>query len=278
MSATGLSLTPEVFTILSGLIEERVGIHYGPGDRDLVAHKVSGRALDAGFDSLLDYYYFLRYDPSSQREFQALVDELVVGETYFFREQEQLAVLVDSFVEPLVRAGIRARIWCAACATGEEPLTLAMILANRGLLEACRVVASDVSRRALERAKAGKFGSRALRRVPPAEFAQRWLREEDGVIQVDPELVQTIDWRQVNLCDAAAVKSIGPCDAIICRNVLIYFRDKTITRILTSFLDLLPVGGTLLVGVSESLLRFGGTLACEERQNVFMYRKREEQP
>ena len=107
MSGAGLTLTPEVFTILTSLIEERVGLHYSAADRELVGYKISARALEAGFDSLLDYYYYLRYDPESQGEFEALVDSLVVNETYFFREYEQLVVLVDSVIGPKVRAGRR---------------------------------------------------------------------------------------------------------------------------------------------------------------------------
>ena len=82
--------------------------------------------------SLLDYYYFLRYDDDGKVELERLVEALLVHETYFFRELEPLQVLVEHFVEPLVKQGMRPRIWCAACATGEEPLTLAMLLASAG--------------------------------------------------------------------------------------------------------------------------------------------------
>jgi chemotaxis protein methyltransferase CheR len=278
MSVTSLTLTPEVFTILVGLIEERVGLHYSPLDLELVGHKLSARALDAGFDSLLDYYYFLRYDPKSEEEFDALIDSLVVNETYFFREYEQLVVLVDSVLAPRIEAGVRPRVWCAACSTGEEPLTLAMILAERGLLDSCRIVASDVSRRALERAKRGAFGERALRRLPPDAVASRWLTKEPGRILVSASLREAIDWRRINLLDRSAIDRVGACDAIICRNVLIYFRDETTREVLDSLRRTLVPGGTLLVGVSESLLRFGESLACEERGNVFLYRRRDNEP
>ncbi len=78
-----LELTPPLFAIFSSLIEERVGLCYGPQDRDLLASKLSSRAQERGFESLLDYYYFLRYDPESAQELEELTDNLVVNETFF---------------------------------------------------------------------------------------------------------------------------------------------------------------------------------------------------
>jgi chemotaxis protein methyltransferase CheR len=276
MTSAVLSLTPEVFAILAALIEERLGLHYSLADRELLSYKVSTRAIEAGFDSLLDYYYYLRYDPASGEEFDALIDALVVGETYFFREYDQLQALVDTVVEPLVRREVRPRIWSAACSTGEEPLTLAMMLADRGLLTHCSLIASDVSRRALERARSGRFGVRALRQLPPGGIHERWLVETDGRPMVRPGLAERIDWRRINLLNAAAVATVPMCDVIVCRNVLIYFRDQTTERVVANLTSRLTDGGVLLVGVSESLLRFGGDLICEERSGVFLYRRRAE--
>lgn len=269
-----LPLRPEVFAILSALIEERSGVYYAPDDRDLLADRVSTRALDAGFESLLDYYYFLRYDDPGGAEFDTLLDALVVNETYFFREFDQLVALVDGFLAPAVRAGARPRFWSAACATGEEPLTVAMLLAERGLLDAVDLVASDVSRRALDRAQRGEFGARALRQGAPASLTRRWLEgSPGGPLRARPELAAAIDWRRINLADPAQVASVGPCDVIACRNVLIYFRDATVRRVVDTLGSVLKPGGALFVSVSESLLRLGTGLHCEERLGAFFYRK-----
>src|SRR3954447_8337457 len=119
-----LAASRSVFAILSALVEERAGLHYGSGDQEIFLEKVAVRAAETGFDSLLDYYYYLRYDPGGEAEIEKLIDALVVNETYFFRELQPLRVLVERFVAPAVRAGHRPRIWSAPCATGEEPLTL----------------------------------------------------------------------------------------------------------------------------------------------------------
>ncbi len=169
-----LPISPQIFAIFSALIAEKIGIHYDAGDRELLGDKLAVRALDAGFDSLLDYYYFLRYDPAGAAEMDALIDALVVGETYFFRELAQLEVAVSELIAPRVAAGGRPRIWSAACSSGEEPFTIAMLLAERGLRDKVDLVASDISPRALSRARAGVFGPRSLRsNAPPPPFAGR---------------------------------------------------------------------------------------------------------
>ncbi|WP_164019914.1 CheR family methyltransferase [Pyxidicoccus trucidator] len=271
---SSLPMSPQVFAILAALIEQRAGLHYGPEDRDLLADKVAARALDAGFDSLLDYYYFLRYDPAGPEALDSLVDSLLVHETYFFREPLPVSVLVTDVLVPAVRAGRRPRVWCAACSTGEEPLTLAMMLADQGILADVELVASDLSPRALERARTGEHNLRSLRALPPG-VEGRWMEVREGRPHVKPELVAAVDWRRVNLVDAAAVAALGAFDAILCRNVLIYFRDDTARRVVELLTRALVPGGQLLVGTSESLMRFGTALSCEERRGAFFYTKAE---
>ncbi|HVK64076.1 MAG TPA: protein-glutamate O-methyltransferase CheR [Polyangium sp.] len=269
-------MSPQVFAILGALIEEKLGIHYGPLDKDLLGDKVALRAVEAGFDSLLDYYYYLRYDPAGEAEFDALADVLVVGETYLFREIDQLEALVHDVLVPLAEAGgtRKLRIWSAACATGEEPYSIAMFLAARGLLDRVEIVATDLSTRSLAAARAGEYGPRALRsqvKVPP--FAWRWMQKNGERIVVNEEIRRAVDFRRINLLDGDSIGKLGLFDVIVCRNVLIYFQDSTVRRVIDMLTGALVPSGTLLVGVSESLLRLGTTLRCEERGGAFVYRK-----
>ena len=268
----GLVLTDPLFAIWSALIEERTGIHYSPNDRELLQSKLESRASEAGFESLLDYYYFLRYDAASAAELDALVDALVVNETYFFREAAQLRALCDTVIAPIVARGDRPRIWCAACSTGEEPLTLAMMLAERKILSRVDIVASDIAVRVLARIKEGTYGQRSMRALP-AGVVGKWLEVVDGRARVAREIFDVVDWRRVNLTDAAAVSALGTFDAILCRNVLIYFSDETVRQVVSTLSNSLRPASPLLVGASESLLRFGTLLRCEERDGAFFYMK-----
>ncbi|NBD09972.1 CheR family methyltransferase [Corallococcus silvisoli] len=267
-----LPLSPQVLAILAMLIEQRAGLHYGLEDRELLAEKLSTRAIDAGFDSLLDYYYFLRYDPKGTEALDALVEALLVHETYFFREPQALEVLVDELLVPQVRAGRRPRVWCAACSTGEEPLTLAMLLDARGVLGDVSLLATDLSARALERARTGEHNLRCMRALPQG-VEGRWLDVVNGRPRVRPELVAAVEWRQLNLVDTADFPPPESCDAVLCRNVLIYFQDATARRVVDGITRTLKPGGHLLVGTSESLMRFGTALRCEERRGAFFYGK-----
>ena len=267
-----LPLSPQVFAILSALIEELTGLHYDLQERELLAERVSARALERGFDSLLDYYYFLRYDPAAAAEMAALAEALVVNETYFFRELPALKLITDQLVPELLASGVRPRIWCAASSTGEEPLTLAMLLDEGGLLDQVSIVASDISGRALDHAKAGLYRRRSLRALPKGVVG-RWLDGDEDGMRVAPHIARAVDWVQLNLVDDERVTKLGPFDVILCRNVLIYFRDRTIEQVVGRLAQRLNPNGYLFVGTSESLLRFDVPFSCEEQRGCFYYRK-----
>ncbi len=267
-----LPMSPQVFSILSAVVSDHAGLSFDQDHAGIFAEKVAARAVESGFESLLDYYYFLRYDAAGKAELDALVEALVIGETYLFRELRSLQTAVSRFVLPAIRRGRRPRVWCAACATGEEPHTLALLLAHEGVLDHVDIVATDISRAALERARTGRFSARALRgAVPP--FAIPWLEVGPREVAARARLTQAIDWRRLNLMDGDAIAELGTFDVVLCRNVLIYFDEPTARRVIDRLSARLEPGGALVVGVSESLLRFGTTLTCEEYGGVFVYKK-----
>lgn len=276
-------LSSQVYAILTALVEERTGLAFDAADAAIFADKLATRMEEAGFARPLDYYYALRYDDPEGRELAALIDTLVVGETYFFRELEPLAAAIEHVIRPAVDARGSARIWSAACSTGEEAYSLAMLLDDAGLLDAVAIDATDISTRALEKARSGVYGARSMRVVQgsmPApmpdvarRLAARHVTSEDGRFRVSPSLAAHITFDRVNLTDRAAVASRGPFDLIVCRNVLIYFADETVRGVADSLARCLTDDGRLLVGASESLMRFGTLLACEEKSRAFLYRK-----
>lgn len=267
-------MTPQVFAILSGLIEEKLGLCYAIADKPLLESKISGRTLELGFDSALDYYYFLRYDDPDDAEFNLLTEALVVNETYFYREYDQLHAVLSSFVLPKIQAGVRPRIWCAACSTGEEPATIAMWLADRGLLDAIELHASDISANALSVAQKGHYRARSLRQIPPGIDPARWIETQGGTLVLSSRIRDAIRWRRLNLLSDSAVEAMADMDIVLCRNVLIYFRDDMVRQVVARLAGRLKPDGVLLVGVSESLMRFGTVVVCEEHSGAFVYRKR----
>lgn len=267
-----LALTPQLFAIFASLVEEACGLHYGPKERSLFESKLAVQAAEAGFDSLLDYYYRLRYNDPDGSERRALVQALLVHETYLFRELPALVALVDEYLAPAVAARGRARVWSAACASGEEPLTLAMLLDRRGILERVEIVATDVSEAAIAAAREGRYGRRSLRDGHPADLALRYVDTAGRGVVVAQHIRDAVTWSTLNLLDAHRARALGTFDAIVCRNVLIYFSDATVVRVLDTLREMLAPDGVIAVGVSESLMRFGTGLRCEERGGSFFYR------
>jgi chemotaxis protein methyltransferase CheR len=268
---TALVLSPQVFTILAALIETHCGLHYSADDAELFVAKATPRLRERGFESFLDYSYFLRYDPAGPEELDALVETLLIHETYFFREQPQLEALVSEYLAPRIARGKRVRVWCAAASSGEEPLSLAMLLAQRGLLASADIVASDLSERVVAQARAGVFNRRALRNTPAGFHS--WLKVDGDNGVVDPQISDAIEWHRINLLAPQEFTRLGTFDAILCRNVLIYFRDETVRQTVEALVQRLTPDGVLVVGVSESLLRIGTSLRCEERRGAFFYER-----
>jgi chemotaxis protein methyltransferase CheR len=268
-----LELLPSVFSILSGLVDEKVGLHYGLLDKDILHEKASARAIETGFSSLLDYYYFLRYDDGGEQELAELVETLVINETFLFREWPAIEVLVNSFVKPWCAAGRRPRIWSAACATGEEPLSLAMLLNEHGLLDKVDIYATDISSNALAKARAGRYSKRTVRTVPDQKLLERYVEPHRDGYGVSKSLIDQIRWSRLNLLSDTDVAALGVFDIIICRNVMIYFSDNTVRSLLERLSRSMVQDGVLAVGVSESLLRYGSGFVGEEHSGVFVYRK-----
>ena len=269
-----LTLTTPVFAILRGHIEDRVGLHFGESDRDVFLAKAGPRVEEAGFESFLDYYYYLRYDPGGDAELATLIEHLVVRETYLFREMDQLRTVVDRWIVPRVTRGETVRILSAACSTGEEPISLGILLGEAGVLDRVKLVASDISRHALDVARAGRYSRRALRALTGGQDYAPWLsRQTDGSVMVSPALIERVKWCRVNLIDRQEVLALGQFDLIFCRNALIYFSDETTRVVLSTLAGALRLGGALLVSVTESLMRYGTSLSCEEHDGVFFYRK-----
>ncbi|MES2525595.1 MAG: protein-glutamate O-methyltransferase CheR [Bdellovibrionota bacterium] len=270
---SSLELSTPVFSILSTLLQEKVGLSYTLAERELLQDKVGSRAMELGYESLLDYYYFLRYDPAGEEELAQLVEHLVVNETYFFREWPAIQVMVNHYIAPLCAAGKRPKIWCAACSTGEEPISIAMLLAEKNLLDKVEIIASDISENALKKAKAGKFGRRAVRHVPDQNLKDKFISQDGDHHFVPTTLIDAIQWRRTNILDKNDYPKNGPFDAILCRNMLIYFNDETVKIVLDNLYSELNPDGVFLVGISESLLRFGSGFVGEERDGSFVYKK-----
>jgi len=217
-----LGLPDSAFALLRDLIRERTGLFYENGKSELLTDKLSPLVIDRGFNSFLDYYYLLKYDSQAGDDWRRVMDALSVQETYFWREIDQVHALVDVLVPQYFSTfpAKSLRIWSAACATGEEPLTIAMALNEKGWFDRApiEIHASDASTGAIEKARRGVYRERSFRNLSP-QLRARYFREDQGGWRVAPELHARIKWSLANLTAEAEVAHLAAAHIIFCRNV-----------------------------------------------------------
>jgi len=272
--AETLELSGSVFTIMRDLIRENAGLYYDDSRREILAEKLSNRVRALGFRSFLDYYYLLKYDPTAESEWPCLVDALSVPETYFWREMGQVNALVDTILPNLVQSRPQAPvdIWCAACATGEEPLTIAMALAEAGWWDraAIRIKASDASPSAIEKARRGIFRERSFRCLSHP-LREKYFSPVEGGEKISPELHGRISWSCANLVNDQHIEPLVHVSVLFCRNVFIYFSPDTVANIVRRFARGMTRPGYLFVGASESLLKITDEFELEQFGEAFVY-------
>jgi chemotaxis protein methyltransferase CheR len=262
--------------LLRDLVLERTGLHYDNGRCDTLADRLAPLVAARGLGSFLDYYYFLKYDPAGESEWVQVLDALSVAETYFWREIDQLRAVAQLIVPELLRRKGTARLWCVPCATGEEPLTLAMLLDQQGLFDRghIEIRAADASAAALVRAREGLYRERSFRTLPP-HLLDQYFTAEHGRWRVDPRLHRRVlSWDRVNLMDDAEVRRRAAVDVILCRNVFIYFSEAGVRRVVNTFADVMNSPGYLCVGAAESLLRVTTRFELQDIADAFVYVKR----
>ncbi len=269
-----LSAPEGTAALLRDLVHEHTGTFFDRDRVDMMLDKLAPLALARGCRSFLDYYYLLKFDGEGIEEWPRVMDALSVQETYFWREMDQVEALVKTLV-PAWFGEKRGplRIWSAACASGEEPFTIAIALeeagwSRRGQIE---ILASDASGAALERARRGIFRERSFRNMPPSLRAKYFQSVPQGGWCIKPELLVRVRFQRANLVVPSEIGALATSPVVFCRNVFIYFSADAIRRTVRCFAEKMPAGGQLFIGASESLLRLTNDFSLEEIGKAFVY-------
>ncbi|VTU25254.1 Chemotaxis protein methyltransferase [Variovorax sp. SRS16] len=246
------TLTDIEFGRFQRFIHEAAGITLSPAKKALVCGRLFKRLQAHRLNSYTDYLALLDSGRAAA-EVQTAIDLLTTNETYFFREPRHfellrtVALAAASRPQPL-------RVWSAACSTGEECYSIAMVLADCLGATAWEVVGTDISSRVLQRARAAHYPLERTRHVPPAylkRFCLRGLGEQEGTLLVERPLRERVRFAQVNL--NAGLPALGSFDMIFLRNVMIYFNGDTKRQVVARVLALLKPGGHFCIGHSETL-------------------------
>lgn len=247
-----IAITEREFSAFQRFIFEAAGISMANGKQALVSGRLAKRLAHYQLNSYGDYLQLLqsRREPA---ELQIAVDLLTTNETYFFREPKHFALLRE-LAHGAKRDGKTLRVWSAACSSGEEPYSIAMVLADILGEAAWEVLGTDISTRVLERARCGHYPMERASQVPENYLKRFCLKGqgcEAGTLLITRELRARLRWQHMNLNEP--LPKIGQFDVVFLRNVMIYFNLETKRQVVARIVQQIKPGGYLLIGHSETL-------------------------
>ena len=253
------SLSSRDFRQLASFIYDYCGIKMPEAKRSMLEGRLRKRLRATGFSTFGAYCDYLFRQDGLKDEVIYLIDVVTTNKTDFFREPNHFDYLEKTVLPSLAKNGIRQpRAWSAACSTGAEPYTMAMIMAEaveKGVISDFNILATDLSTDVLQKAHSGIYNRDLLEPVPTAMQRKYVMQARDKYrsdVRIAPKLRSKVGFARMNLMNPSY--DIGaPVHMIFCRNVLIYFDKKTQTHVLTELCKCLAPGGYLMIGHSESV-------------------------
>jgi chemotaxis protein methyltransferase CheR len=253
-STTNAMFSQSELSDIRALIEQRSAILFDASRQRFFSTHIQDHVEQKGLRGPAE---LLERIQASSVEYEALLERLLTQETSFFRYPAifsalEQRVLVEAHERKRWQTPRTLRIWSAGCSTGEEPYSIAITLCETLKYAESwniKILATDISRRALCHAERGIYSRRSLLALPPGQFDAYFTPAEHG-FQVKPRIQRMISFAQMNLAEAAYV---GKVDCIFCMNVLMYFSAARRLAILRTFYDALEPGGYFLLGHSETL-------------------------
>lgn len=216
------------------------------------------------FKSFADFFKGISTDSQLMNEF---LDRMTINVSEFYRNYKRWEILEKKILPKLLKNNRNLKVWSAACSTGEEPYTIAMILSNFMPLSQVSILATDIDANAIARAKIGMYPERSLNEVP-AEMKRKYFEKVDYLYAVSDEIKKTVTFKKHNLL---ADRFGGPYDLIVCRNVLIYFTEEAKDLLYRKFSSALKKDGIFFVGSTEQIFNPGKYEL--DTEDTFFYRK-----
>ncbi|MBI5497167.1 MAG: protein-glutamate O-methyltransferase CheR [Deltaproteobacteria bacterium] len=273
-------MSVEEFRAFRRLLADAAGLAFEDGARERLERRLLERLEATASRDFTDYLLKVSRGPAPNPELERMLEMCVTHETYFFREPRQLRALEHEIVPNLVEYGRRVgrrrlRIWSAGCSTGEEVYTLAIVLMRQPQLAGwdLEVLGTDLSQRALQRARRAVYGHSSFRETEPAVLDRYFSRIGTDQWEVRREVRDLCTWGRLNLWNSGDLAAVGYMDVVLCRNVLIYFDRDGKRRVIEALFDRLRPGGWLLLGHSESLLQVPTRFEAVSLANDLVYRR-----
>lgn len=249
-------MSPEDIDHLASTLKARSGLILGADKTYLIESRLSPVARREGFSNVAALLTSLRAK-RDEKLMTAVTDAMTTNETFFFRDKTPFDQFKSDVLPALARARLNGeiKVWCAACSTGQEPYSLAMLMDEMRMQYprvTLDILATDISDRCLEKAQAGLYTQFEVQRGLPITMMVKHFEKVDEMWRISPKIRASVRYKKMNLLDD--LRMVGRQDVIYCRNVLIYFDLETKKRVLEQMATLLPDDGYLLLGAAETVL------------------------
>ncbi len=237
---------------------------------DLNAYKE--RQMKRRIDALITKHSIVGYDAyvqhlkTDKKMFEEFVNYLTINVSEFYRNPEQWQVMDKQIIPQLVsRFGKNLKVWSAACSTGDEPYSLVMALSRHLPLDMIHVVATDIDKQVIAKAKVGLYNEKSIAAVPE-DFKKKYFTKVGLSYQISNEIKSKVEFKEHNLLESNFPKGYH---MIVCRNVLIYFTEEAKDEVFRKFYHSLAPGGILFIGSTEQIINYRDI--GFERKNSFYY-------
>jgi len=253
-------MTDQMFRSMREFIYQNTGIFFQDNKKYLLEGRLGKRLQVLDIDDFDRYLQLVRFGSDRIAEMKFLYDAVTINETFFFRNEPQFEAfertLIPKFVEGKGSGRTRLRVWSAACSSGEEAYTIAMIYLERlrpkyPFLD-IEIIGTDISPSVLDTARSGIYREYSVRNTP-RPFLEKYFDEVDGRFHLSSEVKQLARFYHMNLYDRPKMRGMGRFDIIFCANVLIYFDQQSKVQVVSDLYDNLNPGGSLFIGYAESL-------------------------
>ncbi|MRG86403.1 CheR family methyltransferase [Salinibacillus xinjiangensis] len=246
------------------LVHKRTGINLSLYKEKQMKRRLTSLKVKRECQTFVEYYQLLLRNQEYWNEF---LDRITINVSEFYRNRNRWDVLEQTIIPALLARKKKLKIWSAACSTGEEPYTIAMVLSQLTSLHQVEILATDLDEKALEFAKKGIYPSKSLKEIPDS-VREQFFTKKDDQYYIDSKLKSVVTFKRHNLLKDRYERGF---DLIVCRNVLIYFTDEAKTTIYQNFSQSLREGGVLFVGSTEQI--FNPKLYQFQTIETFFYEK-----
>ncbi len=242
----------KTFKNIRDYIYSLTGIYIGDNKKYFIENRLENRLKECKKSSFEEYFDYIK-SHKGNGELLNLYNAITTNETYFFREQDQIYACLNHLIPMVRQKKNKIKIWSCACSTGEEPYTISMVQQENYKDYFIEIIASDISELALQSAKRGIYNSYSVRNVP-IQYLEKYFKKVDNLFfELDEKIKRTVSFYNINLINPSETKKISNVDIVFCRNVLIYFDEKSKQKALSNIYDSMVPGGFLFLSMSESL-------------------------